>query len=181
MEKEFIIYLPRVTPTFFEVEGYALALCSFARDAGGRVWAGWAKEGAGVVVRIQNLSRTMVRVGTSTLVDTTVAALGTLSLVEYTTKISPLPNLSESIPWGTLMPKPLRLTKRLVLILPLGSYVVSRRAVNGRAVFAERLGKTRERAWRRAVEVRAAGRSCYLAWSPPQFDEERLLWASHLT
>ena len=181
MEKEFIIYLPRVTPTFFEVEGYAFALCSFARDAGGQVWAGWVKDGSGVVVRIQNLSRTMLRVGTSILADSSVAALGTLSLVEYAAKISPLPDLSESIPWGTLLPKPLRLTKGLVLKLPLGSYVVSRRAVNGRAVFAERLGESRESVWRRAVKVRAAGRTCYLAWSPPQFDEERLLWVTLLT
>ena len=133
------------------------------------------------MVRIQNLPRAMVRVGTTILVRSTVAAMGTLSFVERVANVSPLPDTKVGIPWGTLMPRPLRLTKRLILSLPRGTYVVSRRAFEGRAAFAEKLGKTREGAWRRAVDVRAAGRVCFLAWSAPQFDEERLLWGSVLT
>jgi hypothetical protein len=174
--KEIIIYLPRVTPTFFEVEEYGLLLGTFIMAAGGRVWAGWARHGRGVEIRIQGLSRREVRVGTQFLIDSIIDMHGTLSLVEQTTDAAPLPDLTVHIPWGTVLPRSTRLTKRLFSLLPRKTYVVSRSASNGRSVFAERLGQTRDDAWRRAVAANAVGRVFYLAWTAKQYNEERHVW-----
>jgi len=87
-----------------------------------------------------------------------------------------LPDIKAKIPWGTVLPRSTRLRKRLLDLLPGSAYVVSRCAFDGRAVFAERMGRTRAGAWRRAVEANAAGRVCYLAWTAQQFDEERYVW-----
>jgi len=79
--REIVIYLPKVTRTFFEVEGYGLVLYTFVLAVGGRAWVGWLKGGRGVALRIPNLSRREVRVGTKMLLNSTIAAQGTLSLV----------------------------------------------------------------------------------------------------
>lgn len=172
--KEILICLPRVTETYFEVEGYAIALCVFVRDAGGQASACW--EGNGIKTRIQGLSRKLVRLGTKVLINSTIAVGGTLSVIEQETDIAPMPDLEAALPWGTVLLRSPRLTKRLIFLLPSGAYIVSRCATNGRAKFAEQMGDYRDDAWRRAVEAMAAGRSCHLAWSVPQFEEERCLW-----
>lgn len=174
MKRDIVIYLPRVTATYYEVEGYGIALCVFVRDAGGRAAAFWGYHG--VSVRIQGLPRKLVRVGTKVLIDSTIAAKGTLSVVEREEASAPLPDLQMAIPWGTVFLRPPRLTKRLIYLLPRRAYVVSHRSINGQAVFAEKLGNHRDFAWQRAVEAKAAGRSCHLAWSVRQFNEERCLW-----
>ena len=176
MKKETIIYLPRMDATFFEIEGYAIALCRFVRDSGGQVWAGWIKGGFGVVLRIQNISRKLLKIGTGILINSAIESWKTLSLIERVVKATPLPDNSAEIPWGTVWLRSQRLSKRLTIQLPNGAYLVSRVATNGRSVFAVRIGKHREALWRQAVEAKAVGKLCYISWSAPQFDEQKDLW-----
>ena len=94
-----------------------------------------------------------------------VAGCGTLSIVVTEKDVAPLPNLRTEIPFGTILTHPPRLSERLIELLPRRAYVVSRRSVDGQAILAEKLGKIRDVAWRRAVNSGVAGRTCYLAWS----------------
>jgi len=173
METEFVIYLPRVTPTFLEIENIGGALCVFVLSAQGRVWAGWEDEC--LKVRIQKLSASLLRVGIQTIIEAKIEVGGTLSIIEKQVPIAPLPDLHASIPWGTIM-RPPRLTKKLMFLLPRGAYLLSHRGFNGISVFAEKLGKNREGAWQRAIKAKAVGRRCCITWSATQFCEERFAW-----
>src|ERR1044071_68070 len=64
-----------------------------------------------------------------------------------------------------------KLTKRLLLSLPSGAFVVSNCFQSPRSIFAEQLGsdETRLEAWRRGVEGGAAGRLCQVVWTESDF------------
>ena len=174
MKKDIVIYLPKVTQTFFEVEAYAIGFCRSIQEAGGRVAACW--EGNGVKIRIQELSRKTIHEYLDVLIYTVFAARGTLVIVEMVADATPLPGHRGELTWGVVLLRPQRLTKRFTSLLPDGAYLVSRRARDGRSVFSERVKTNREGLWRRALASGAAGRSFYLAWSARQFDEQRHLW-----
>ena len=174
MKKEIVIFLPKVTETYFEVEGYAVGVCRSAQESGGQVAACW--EGNVVKIRIQGLSRKMVHVFLDVLIYMVLVAKGTLVIVELFAKVSPLPGHRGEITWGTVLLRPQRLTKRFTSLLPDGAYLVSRRARNGRSVFSTMVKANREALWRRALAAGAAGGSFYLAWSAPQYNEQRKLW-----
>jgi hypothetical protein len=173
MNKEIVLRLPRVTPTFYEIEATSLLLCDFVRLVGGTSWAGWV--GNGVTVRIHGVSRKMLRIGLQAMLNATLENRASLVLVEKLAKKAPLPDPLTEIPWGTVT-KPRRLTRHLLFMLPRGAYLVSRRGQNGRSVFAVKLGRNRQAAWRRALEVKAVGRVCYVGWSAAQFSEQRIHW-----
>ena len=174
MKKEIVIYLPKVTETYFEVEGYAVGVCRSAQESGGRAVACW--DGNGVKIRIQGLSRKTIHVFLDVLIYMVLAARGTLVIIEMLVDATPLPGHRGEITWGIVLLRPQRLTKRFASLLPDGAYLVSRRARNGRSVFSTMVKANREALWRRALASGAAGRSFYLAWSAPQFNEQRKLW-----
>ncbi len=174
MKKEIVIYLPKVTETYFEVEGYAVGVCRSAQESGGHAVAFW--EGNGVKIRIQGLSRKMIRVFLDVLIYMVLAARGTLVIVEMLVDATPLPGHRGELTWGIVLLRPQRLTKRFTSLLPDGAYLVSRRARNGRSVFSTMVKANREALWRRALAAGAAGRSFYLGWSAPQYEEQRKLW-----
>jgi hypothetical protein len=68
-----------------------------------------------------------------------------------------------------------KLTKRLLLTLPDGVYVISNLYPNGRSAFAEKLcpqadGAGREAAWQRAVSTGAGHRLCQIVTNQEDFD-----------
>ena len=83
------------------------------------------------------------------------------------------------VPEGQLPPSNLtphalirqKLTKKLLLSLPNGAFVVSNCFAGPQSVFAEQLGpaETRLETWRRAVKARAAGRMCQVVWTESEF------------
>ena len=178
MQKETVIYLMR-TASFFEAEELGRALCKFVQAAQGPAAASWVENA--VKIRIQNLPRAMIKLGIKVLIDSIVSAKTTLSIVEMKADIASLPYISVQIPWGSVLSRPLRLSKRLLVLLPSQSYIVSHRNSNGCSVFAEKLGNKREDAWRRAVATKAVGRSCYIAWSASHFAEVKFLLNSGIS
>ena len=175
MKKEIVIIFPKVTQTYFEVEAYAVGFCRSVQEAGGRAVACW--EGNGVKIRIQELSRKTIHEFLDVMIYTVFAAKGTLVIVEMeVVDAAPLPGHRGEIPWGVVLLRPQRLTKRFTSLLPDGAYLVSRRARNARTVFSATVTTDREALWQRALATGAAGRSFYLAWSARQFDEQRNFW-----
>lgn len=66
-----------------------------------------------------------------------------------------------------------RLTRKFLLSLPTGAYVVSNLYPNGRSAFAEQLGDGRNRmnSWNRAVAADAAQRLCQVVWTEEEFNK----------
>jgi hypothetical protein len=64
-----------------------------------------------------------------------------------------------------------KLTRKLILELPSGAFVVSNCYSNLRSVFAEKMGPpaTRLAAWNRAVAAGAAQRLCQVLWNEEEF------------
>ena len=76
---------------------------------------------------------------------------------------------------GLCTQPPKTLTKKLLLSLSEGSFVVSEWFSNIRSIFAEKLGpsETREDAWRRAVRAKAAGRQCQILSAESEFSRAK--------
>lgn len=97
-----------------------------------------------------------------------------LTVVVKSQPATPLPELTPTapIPWGTLLNE--KLTKRLLERLPVGAFVMSTVfGMDGRTVFAERIGEDRLSLWKRAVTVGASGRACRVFWFQDDFESAR--------
>ncbi len=70
---------------------------------------------------------------------------------------------------------PKTLTKKLLFSLPEGGFIVSEWFSSRRSAFAEKLGpsETRGRAWRRAVQAKAAGRQCQIVSTESEFSRAK--------
>lgn len=119
---------------------------------------------AGVLLRIQGISPAAVYGATETAMKgLNVHGPVRVIQVQRLAANSLAPGAVELPPGTTLR---MHLTKRLLMILPTGGYIVSN-CFNG---FAEVLGPrdTREATWRRILEHRANGRLCMLLASPEE-------------
>ena len=168
MKKESVIWLPKVTPSYYETEAVSVFLCQFFSEAGGVTWAGW--EGDVVKIRIHNVPRKSYTRIINTVIKDALKSSATLTMVETQENFHLMP--IQDVPWGTILFAP-RLTRSLLYALPSGVFVISRRFSNGVSVFAERLYNNRLSAWKRAKSVRANGIHCHLAWSNRHFEEMR--------
>ena len=166
MKKETVIRLR--STTWCAAESLAGDLCRIAEREGGLAWAGW--EYPTLKVRIQGMSRARVRAAKKAVTDFAQFARMTVLLTDTEELAGPLPDGSWSIPWGSVTRT--KLTKRLLLTLPSGVYIIGI-SVRNETTFWARLdwGEDRATAWQRAVVAKAAYRLCRVAWSVEQFDE----------
>ena len=124
------------------------------KKLGASVWVGRSQQEA--VLRIQDIEPSKVNDLVPQLAgyyrDT-----NPVHIVQRQVPATPLPGeKGEELPLGTALRE--RLTKRLLMILPTGSRIISNCFGTG---FNEVLGprETREETWKRAVKMRAAGRT----------------------
>lgn len=85
------------------------------------------------------------------------------------------PSPSNGLPSPLRVPGALlreKLTRKLIVSLPSGAYVVSNIYPGGQSAFAEQLGppRTREGSWKRAVAAGAAQRLCLVVWNADDFN-----------
>lgn len=158
---ETVIIMPNIAGTRRVAESVAVVLCQAVAESGGYAWARWVRNA--LVVRIQRVAKAWIRRTVGALTEGMVQQKLSLTFFQMPADAVPLPRRQLT---GTLVT--LKLSRWLLLCLPVGTYVSSSASRTGCSRFSVRLGQkqNREPVWRQALKASAANRLCHISWKP---------------